>query len=190
MDDLPEIPDGPLEHGWVPHTKFTFPQEMVNILAQGLEDPAEVAARFGVPPSVWDKLSTWQPFVAAVEAQKAELEKSGFVFATKVRWMATDLTEDLYVRARSPDATIAQKLQTAQYLSKLAGLEPKEAATGAAGEGFSVSININGANTTISGHAGPVIDANAPLNPGGYYVEPLIDPTLFVEMARHGDEAA
>jgi hypothetical protein len=190
MENLPEISDEPLEYGWSPKTQFTFPQEMVNIIAQGLEEPADVAARFSISPQTWEKLSTWKPFLDAVAAQKAELEKSGFVFQTKVRWMASDLTEDLYIKARHPDATIGQKLETAKYLAKIAGLEPKEAAGAGAGEGFSVSININGTNTTISGGASRTADAETvETSPqGGYYIAPLIDPGLFMEMAENAED--
>jgi len=189
-DDFP--PELENEYKYVPKDQFLIPQEMVALVAQGMEDPAEVAARFGVTGEKWEKLQSWKPFLDAVAAHRAELEASGYVLQTKLKWMASDITEDLYIQARAPQASIAQKLETAKFLTKLAGMEPKDGQA-KAGEGFQITINLNGSQTTVSGVVGPVIDAEEVAPSGakadkGYYIEPLVDPALFVEMARNQEE--
>ena len=75
--DLPDIPDGDLEIGYVPRAALQIPPELVTAVAQGMVDPAECAARLGLNPEYWEKLQAWPPFIAAVEAQRAELAASG-----------------------------------------------------------------------------------------------------------------
>lgn len=186
--DEPEIPDGPLEYGYQPRSPFSPPQEMVNLIAQGMEEPAEIAARFGFVGERWEHLSTWKPFLDAVAAQKAELEASGYIFQTKLKWMAADLTEDLYVKARHPDATITQKLETAKFLIKTAGMEPKdEKLTDTAGQ-ITININAGGHKVSVGGPQSTYLDAETAEVSGGYVIAPLIDPSLFVEMAENADK--
>lgn len=194
--NLPEVPDGELEYGWTPKTQITIPPEMVVSIAQGMEEPSEIAAKHGFTGERWEKLQNWKPFLDAVAAQKAELDKSGYSFRVKAAWKAEDLADDYYLKAKAPDATFAQVQSAVQFFTKIAGLEPREEKTGQQGEGFSVTINMNGANTTVSGSTGRFSDANTldmeDVTPkeSGYIIAPLIDPTLFAEMAQNaGDDA-
>ena len=192
--DLPEIPDGDLEVGYQPRVTLQIPPELVTAVAQGMVDPAECAARLGLTPEYWEKLQVWPPFVTAVEAQRTELAASGYTFRVKAKFMAEELAEKTFIRAMGPDATFAQQFQATQFFTRVAGLEPKEEKVQQNGEGFSVTINMNGNQTTVSGGNGsPARPAGAqyveditpsPTQPG-YLIAPLIDPTLFAEMAEN-----
>jgi len=190
VSDLPEIPDTPLEFGWVPKTQIEIPPEMVVSMAQGLIEPDEIAAKHGFTGVAWEKLKVWKPFLDAVAAQRAELEKTGYSFRIKAQWKAEDLADDYYIKAKSPDATFAQVQQAVTFFTRIAGLEPREEKSNAGGEGFSVTINLNGNNTTISGNnplRADFIDVTSSSNEG-YRIAPLIDPSLFAEMARNSEE--
>jgi hypothetical protein len=109
--------------------------------------------------------------------------------------MAEELAERTYVQAMGADSTFAQKFQALQFFTRVGGLEPKEEKTQQAGEGFSVTINMNGTNATISGSSSGSFDRNTvemaedASDFAGYRIAPLIDPTLFAEMARNQDAA-
>lgn len=190
MDDEFEI-----EAGYSPKTMAQVPPELVVTLAQGLTDPDVAAQKHGIEPAVWEKLKVWPPFIAAVEAAKADLAANGHTFRVKSKFMAEELAENLFIQAMRPDATFAQRLSATQFFTRVGGLEPKEEKLATSTEGFSVSININGSNTTISGRggqnsvAGDVVDVSPIPTQPGYLIAPLIDPSLFAEMAQNADES-
>ena len=164
--------------------------ELVITIAQGMVDPDEAAAKHGITPQNWEKLKSWPPFLAAVDAHRADLAASGYTFRIKAKFMAEELAEKTFVRAMGPDATFAQQFQATQFFTRVAGLEPKEEKTAASGEGFSVTINMNGQNTTVSGNSSvqsDVIDVTSRRHEG-YTIAPLIDPSLFAEMAQNMED--
>ena len=193
MDYLPEIPDGDLQIGWVPKTQIEIPPEMVVSMAQGLIEPDDIAEKHGFTGERWEKLKVWKPFLDAVASQRAELEKTGYSFRIKAQWKAEDLADDYYLKAKAPDATFAQVQQAVTFFTRIAGLEPKEEKLANSGEGFSVTINMNGNQTTVSGRSSGFSDKNTlemeDIGPSdaGYRIAPLIDPTLFAEMAANQD---
>lgn len=189
--DLPDFRDEPIDVGYVPTTQFQIPPELVITIAQGMVDPDEAAAKHNITPQNWEKLKSWPPFLAAVDAHRADLAASGYTFRVKAKFMAEELAEKTFVRAMGPDATFAQQFQATQFFTRVAGLEPKEEKAAASGEGFSVTINMNGNKTTVSGQSGRQTDPNtlemddyAPADTS-YRIAPLIDPTLFAEMAEN-----
>lgn len=190
--DLPDLPENfEIETGWKPKSQVDIPPEMIVAIAQGLEEPDDIAARHGFTGDKWEKLKNWKPFITAVAEHRSELERSGYTFRVKARFMAEDLLEETFVKAKNPETSLAQKLQVTQFLTRVAGLEPKEDKNGLGGEGFSVTINMNGSATTISGgqnRASPQIEDVTPKE-SGYVVAPLIDPTLFAEMAANRNES-
>jgi len=190
MENLPELTDDPLEFGWAPKTQIEIPPEMVVSMAQGMEDPQAIAEKHGFFGDRWEKLKVWKPFLDAVAHQRAELDKSGYTFRVKAAWKAEDLADDFYLKAKRPEATFQQVQQAVTFFTRIAGLEPKEEKVANSGEGFSVTINMNGQNTTISGSRSPSdtleMEDVTPRS-GGYVIAPLIDPTLFAEMAANQD---
>ena len=192
--DLPEIPDGELEYGYVPRAQLQIPPELVTAVAQGMVEPAECASKLGIPFEKWLQISVWPPFIAAVEAHRAELAASGYTFRVKAKFMAEELAEKTFVAAMGPDATFAQRFQATQFFTRVGGLEPKEEKVQQSGEGFSVTINMNGSQTTVSGVPTGVSNKNTlemvedTSDLAGYRIAPLIDPTLFAEMAENQTE--
>lgn len=126
-------------------TSANVPQELIWHVAAGLEEPDDIARRFGYEGEVWDKLKAHPPFQAAVRTQQAEFELNGFTAKNKFRLMAGDLGEKLYTMARHPDASIGQVHEAFKTFAKLADMEPKpEKATADTGAKFSININLPG----------------------------------------------
>ena len=122
--------------------RLNIPSEMVAEIAAGLEDPADIAFRYGFAGQMWQDLKNWVPFQNAVAAQKAEYEKSGFTFKVKAKVLTEDVFEDAYKIARSSETSLLQKLEFVKLGAKLADMEPRPNAQVAAGPGFSITINL------------------------------------------------
>lgn len=108
----------------------------------GMEDPDEVASRYGFDGPKWLRLQAWKPFIDAVAKQKAELETSGITFRIKAKALTEDVFEDAYKIARSHESTLMQKLEFVKLGAKLGDMEPKQTAQVNAGPGFSITINM------------------------------------------------
>lgn len=111
-------------------------------MAIGMEEPDQIASRYGFEGIDWRKLQAWKPFNDAVAKQKAELEQNGVTFRIKAKALTEDVFEDAYKIARSNDATLLQKLEFIKLGAKLGDMEPKASAQVASGPGFSITINI------------------------------------------------
>lgn len=133
-DELINLPENP--------TGLHVPSEMVAEIAAGLEDPKDIAFRYGVAGQSWEDLKKWVPFQNAVAAQKAEFEKSGYTFKVKAKVLTEDVFEDAYRVARANNTTLLQKLEFIKIGAKLADMEPKQSTQAAAGPGFSITINL------------------------------------------------
>jgi hypothetical protein len=130
-DDIQELP-GRLE----------IPSEMVAEIAAGLEEPRDIAFRYGIAGAAWEDLQKWIPFQNAVAAQRAEYDKSGFTFKIKAKLLTEDVFEQAYKFAKSSDTSLLQKLEFIKVGAKLADMEPKNTAQPVAGPGFSITINL------------------------------------------------
>lgn len=160
-DETPEIDDEPLEYQWRPLAITQIPAEMVVAMAQGLEEPVEIAARFGFGGERWEKLQQYEPFKQAVAAKKAELEKSGWVFRQKAAMQAEMLMDQVFVSAMSNDVGLMQKLETLKFLTKAGNLEPKEDKAAGAGAGFQIQINLGSQTVSLGNTPSPVVQAKA-----------------------------
>lgn len=118
------------------------PQELILAIAIGLEEPEELASRYGFQGDRWERLKTWKPFTDAVAKQRSELEQSGVTFKIKAKALTEDVFEDAYKIARSNDATLMQKLEFIKLGAKLGDMEPKASTQVQAGPGFSITINL------------------------------------------------
>ena len=125
-----------------PQPALDVPQEMILAMAIGMEEPDQIASRYGFEGIEWRKLQAWKPFNDAVAKQKAELEQNGVTFRIKAKALTEDVFEDAYKIARSNDATLLQKLEFIKLGAKLGDMEPKASAQVASGPGFSITINI------------------------------------------------
>jgi len=123
------------------HPLIHISTELVAEVAKGLDDPEEVAARYGVTGAAWEELSTWQPFLNAVASQQAAFRDGGQLFQLKARILTEDVFEKAYLAACSDQTTLLQKLEFIKTGMKLGDMEPKQAATASVqGSGFSVNI--------------------------------------------------
>lgn len=122
--------------------KLSIPSEMVAEIAAGMEEPRDIAFRYGIVGKAWDDLQKWVPFQNAVAAQRAEYEKSGFTFKIKARVLTEDVFEQAYRDAKGNNSTLLQKLEFIKVGAKLADMEPKQNQQVAVGSGFSITINL------------------------------------------------
>lgn len=119
------------------------PAAMIHDLAAGMEEPVDIAFRYGYSASQWAILEEFPPFRQAVAAARSELEKGGHTVRTKARWMVDVLIEDLYLKSKGASVTIGQLQETVRVLARLGDLEPKpNAPSGPAAPAFTVTINI------------------------------------------------
>lgn len=153
VDDFLDISisDEPLECQWKPRTLTHIPAELIVGCAQGLEDPDEIAARFGLQGENWQQIKKSKPFQLAVAAKRAELEKSGWVFRQKAAMGAEMVLEKVIIDLMSNETGTNTRLEGLKILSKLANLEPKEDKNTVTGPNFQININLPGQNMTLSG---------------------------------------
>lgn len=127
-----------------PHVTLDIPPQLVWECAAGLENPADVAARFGFEGDKWERLSQWPPFITAVQTQRAEFERNGMTFRLKAGLMAEEMMAQMFKQTISADSTIMQKLSVFNSLVDVAGLKPDKKqvdTTANAAPKFSITIN-------------------------------------------------
>lgn len=117
--------------------------EMVQEIATGLEDGAEIASRYGFSPAEWEQLASNQIFQRQVKAAIAEREKSGKNFRTKAAVMAEKLMDDMFRSALGVEVPVKDKAAALQVLTRVGELEPRrEVDAAASGPAFSISISV------------------------------------------------
>lgn len=134
-----------------------YPPQMVAEIAYGMEEPVDIAFRYGISASEYRKLAQNAHFQAEVAAKTAELVRAGHTVKVKAQYMAEDLLETMYLRAKDPKATFTMVHEAVKTIAKLADLEPKTINTTPQGAGFSITINIPQHKTT---ETGTVIEAS------------------------------
>jgi len=139
-----------------------IPAELIVGCAQGLEEPDEIAARFGLTGENWDQIKESKPFQLAVAAKKADLEKNGWVFRQKAAMGAEMVLEKVIVDLMSNETGTGMRLEGLKTLSKLANLEPKEDKTASAGPGFQIHIDLGNSSVSLSNT--PKMPKNLPLD--------------------------
>lgn len=186
--DTDNVDDSPLEIGFTPKSQVSIDPEMIRAIAIGLEEPAEVAARYGFTGERWEQLQKWQPFLTTVAKLRAEFEQSGVTFRNKASFMADQLAEQVFLAAMAPHASHSQKMTALQYFAKMGDLEPKVSKVDTAGPGFSIQINLSGQSMTLTApqpaEQATVIDMPAPQAP---VFAPLVDPEFLRELQTQGD---
>jgi hypothetical protein len=126
----------------VPQLNFP-PQDMILSVAMGMEEPKDIASRYGYEGDDWDRLEKWKPFVDAVAKQRADLEANGWTFKALARGLTEHVFQEAYKVAAGNSATLMQKLEFVKLGAKLADMEPKANTQVASGPGFSISINFS-----------------------------------------------
>jgi len=95
---------------------------MIYDLATGMEDPDEVAKRYGFEGEEWEQLAQRPELVREVKQQAAELSKNGTTFKNKARLLTNSMLDDLYKAAMRDDVPVKDKAQALLAVTKLAGL--------------------------------------------------------------------
>jgi hypothetical protein len=129
---------------------LTLDPKFIFELAAGLEEPDHIAKKYHYTDEAWSALSQDENFRKVVDSKRHELQKSGYTFRLKAALAAEDLLDEVYVGAKSPDASLSAKLESFKYLTKIAGLEPKEDKGVVAGPGFSIKIELGDNSITIN----------------------------------------
>jgi hypothetical protein len=128
-----------------PHVTLDIPPQLVWECAAGLENPTDVAARFGFTGEKWERLQQWPPFIHAVQTQRAEFERNGMTFRLKAGLMAEEMMSQMFKQAIANDTSIMQKLSVFNSLVDVAGLKPDKKAVDpsiTSAPKFSITINI------------------------------------------------
>lgn len=130
---------------------FDIPAELVAELALGMEEPDDVARRYGWEGRRWDNLKAWKPFLDAVDKQRAEFEKTGVTFRLKAAMKADVLADQVFVKAMANETSLLQKIEALRFFSKMGELEPQpKAAVANTGPGFSITIDLGGGSKTTT----------------------------------------
>lgn len=135
---------------------FLADPRLAHEIAQGVEHPDIVAARYNLTIPEWERLKADPAFQMQVENRKAELKREGHSFRAKCALAAEDLIGDVYVLAKAKDTGLTTKLDAAKWFAKMGNLEPKEEKSSALlGAGFSITIDMgDGKSVTLSGGGG------------------------------------
>lgn len=129
------------------------PADMMIELAKGLEEPVEIAERYGYNAIQYAALANWEPFRKEYDRLVAKLEAEGVTYRNKAVLYATDLIDRVYAAAKKPDVTLPQLIEAQKLLSKAADLDPKPAQTTQSGATYSVKLVLKDlkAGQTIEG---------------------------------------
>jgi hypothetical protein len=112
-------------------------------LAAGIDDPLDVARRYGISDSEYVTLVGQKWFIALLATHKRMLEEGGFDYKAKMAFFAEAAATEAYKRALESDSA-SLMLDAAKFYAKVAGLEPRpqQNALATPGSGFQVIINI------------------------------------------------
>lgn len=140
---------------------IVYDPRMAYEIAQGIEDPAEIAARYTHSADEWEVLKKHRPFLMAVARYRGELKEKGYTFKTKAAMQAEDLLATAYLMAKDAGCPPAVRADLIKWTAKVAGYEPdqRNASAAASGAGFQININLGetpGKSLTIEGQALPV----------------------------------
>lgn len=120
-------------------------------IASGIRDPVDIAEDEGFSSDAWEALKVYPPFVAQVEAKKAELKASGYSFKMKSAFIAEDLLAGLYEKATEQGASFHTTLELAKFTARAAGLDSPNDEGKSTGSSFNISINLGGGNVVQIG---------------------------------------
>lgn len=131
------------------HALLHTDPKLVFDLASRIDPPDVVAQRYGLEPQFLAQIASTPHVQRMIEDKRRELEEGGFVLAAKAKLMFEDLLPEVYLRAKSKDATLSGVLDAAKFLRQVAGLDKQDLRTGA-DERFSITINIPGSQGPVT----------------------------------------
>lgn len=115
---------------------------MIREVATGLEEPEDIAIRYGFTKEEFKDLARMPEFRGEVSRIQSEMQRTGQTFKLMAGEMAHKLLEDMFQHSLGGETPVRDKAAALQLLTKIADLEPKKDASVKAGPGFSITINI------------------------------------------------
>ncbi len=143
MEPIPRLPT--LEHPL--DARIMPPQQMLLEIAGGMENPQDIAERYGYTPRAFAQLAATDAYKQQVLRYEAELRASGVTFARKAAMLAEDLLVDVYKMAKG-SSDPQQVLEAAKFMARMGRLEPVRESAAATPAGpstvFTVAFNFGG----------------------------------------------
>lgn len=119
-----------------------IPPEMLLDIAAGMEDPPDIALRYGFTASEFARITETQEFLREINIQRAENDKTGVTARNKAGMMYDILAEKYFQRLLGGDVAIGQLAAGVEAFATLGGKKPKATIAEAAGAGFQIVFNI------------------------------------------------
>lgn len=125
----------------VPALYKTKHEQLACELALGMDDPEVVFARYGYTPAQALEFTETPAFEAMLARIGKEVRENGLSFRTKARVIAEELLPHAFQMATDPLTSSSTRATLIQWVTKVAGLEPKEAKDdGRSGGGLNLTI--------------------------------------------------
>ena len=161
MNDLAEkTSGGPVVEASHSDRFLSLDPRFIHEVASGLEDITDIAPRYGLTPEDVNMLMSFQPFIIAVDRLKSDFYRNGRTFRSKAQLMAETVMDRVYADALKSES-LSLKLESLKTLARLADLEPKQSAGQVKGTGFTININLSGAQPAPAAEVVEVSDANS-----------------------------
>ena len=128
----------------VPDIYKTPHERLACEIALGIEEPDVIFARHGYTVSQALALTENAGFEQTVDRISKEIREAGIPFRSKAKAMAEELLVHAFDLATDPDAPVAERVKLIQWVTKVAGLEPKEKELAGGGGGLNLSITFAG----------------------------------------------
>lgn len=138
--------DAPLTSGEL----LALDPKMLWEMALGLEEPRDIALRWGISGEKFDQIEKSSWFQHQIDGIRADMERSGQNFRTKAGVMSQKLMDMIFSEAVVGETDIKNRLEVLKTLAKYADWEPKGAFTAEKGPSFSISINIPASPTPVA----------------------------------------
>ncbi|MFZ6731973.1 hypothetical protein ACO0LG_08650 [Undibacterium sp. Ji42W] len=119
-----------------------IPPEMLLDIAAGIEEPVDIAFRYGFSASEYIKLSQSQEFLREINIQRAENDRTGVTARNKAGLFYDVLADAYFKRLLAEDVSVAQLAAGVDTFATLGGRKPKNDAVGMSGAQFSITFNI------------------------------------------------
>ena len=119
-----------------------IPPDMLLDIAAGMEEPADIALRYGFTASEFKRLCESQEFLRDISAQRAENDKTGVTARNKAGMMYDVLADKYFQRLLDSNVAIGQLAAGVEAFATLGGRKPKATIAEAAGAGFQIVFNI------------------------------------------------
>lgn len=130
-----------------------IPTGMLLDIAAGMEEPVDIAFRYGFSASEFARLSKSQEFLREIGTHRSENDKTGITARNKAGLMYDMLADQYFKKLMSEDTPIGQLAAGVETFATIGGRKPKASVDGPAGAQFSISFNIPAAGVALQQQA-------------------------------------